>query len=178
MIICVIPIFQSFIHLKMKKYLFILIAGLIISGCNKKTNEAIPVDISAEITLDSTLIQKTGADEFGMKHYVIAFLKRGPNRPADSAEAAKLQKAHLENIMRLADEGKLILAGPFMDNDDMRGIYIFDVATLEEARLLTETDPAIQAGSLVMELKPWYGTAALLLVPDIHKKLEKKNIAE
>ena len=80
--------------------------------------------------------------------------------------------------MRLADEGKLILAGPFMDNDDVRGIYIFDVTTIEEAKKLTETDPAIQAGVLVMELKPWYGSAALLLVPEVHKKLEKKSISE
>lgn len=163
----------------MKKYILILIVGILISACNKKKTETKPAEVPAEVIIDSTLIQKTGADEYGMKHYVIAILKRGPNRTKDSTEAAELQKAHLENIMRLADEGKLVIAGPFMDDiDDVRGIYIFDVETIEEARKLTETDPAIQAGSLVMELKPWYGSAAIMLVPEIHKKLEKKNIAE
>jgi len=163
----------------MKKYILILSAVILISACNKKTNESKPAEVPSEAIIDSLLIQKTGADEYGMKHYVIAILKRGPNRTKDSVEAAKLQKAHLENIMRLADEGKLVIAGPFMDDiDDVRGIYIFDVETIEEARILTETDPAIQAGSLVMELKPWYGSAALMFVPEIHKKLEKKNIAE
>lgn len=166
--------------INMKKIIFLLFIGIISFSCQPKqpeiTNNETQLLIEPEI--DSSLIKKLKADEYGMRHYIIAFLKRGPNPPKDSVEAAKLQKAHLENIMRLADEGKLILAGPFTDDDEVRGIYIFDVATIEEARKLTETDPAIQAGSLIMELKPWYGSAAIMIVPDVHKKLEKKNIAE
>jgi uncharacterized protein YciI len=83
----------------------------------------------------------------------------------------------LDNITRLAEEGKLVLAGPFYGNDDdLRGIYIFDVSTLEEARELTETDPAIQAGTLKMELRLWYGSAALMKVNELHTKLAKKDI--
>ncbi len=69
--------------------------------------------------------------------------------------------------------GKLVLAGPFMDEGDLRGIYIFNVTTIEEAQSLTETDPAIQAGSLVMELKPWYGSAALMGVNSEHDRISK-----
>lgn len=127
---------------------------------------------------DSVKAAKYGSDNYGMKKYVMAFLKKGPNRSQDSVEVARLQKAHLENIFRMADEGKLVLAGPFLNNDSIRGIYIFDVRTLEEARKLTESDPAIQAGSLVMELREWYGSAALLEVNAIHKTLEKKNIID
>ncbi|GAB4248041.1 MAG: hypothetical protein Kow0027_10220 [Saprospiraceae bacterium] len=122
--------------------------------------------------LDTALVRQTGADQYGMRQYVMAFLKAGPNRDLSKEEAAKLQMAHLENIGRMADAGKLVLAGPFMDDGDLRGIYIFNVPTIEEARALTESDPAIQAGSLVMELKPWYGSAALVLVNDLHKKLQ------
>ena len=68
------------------------------------------------------------------------------------------------------------MAGPFLDNGDLRGIYIFDVKTIEEAKELTETDPAIQAGSLVLELKPWYGSAGLMQVNEIHKKIQKTPI--
>ncbi len=85
------------------------------------------------------LAQKLGADEYGMKTYVIAFLKSGPNRPKDAVARAELQKAHLKNITRLADEGKLIIAGPFMDDQPIRGIFIFNVSTIEEAQKLTET---------------------------------------
>lgn len=127
---------------------------------------------------DAGLAKKLGADEYGMKTYVMAFLKTGPNRLKDSAAREELQKAHLKNIMRLADEGKLIVAGPFLDNQDIRGIFIFNVSSVEEAQKLTETDPAVKAGSLVMELHPWYGSAALVEAFKLHKKVEKKSVAE
>jgi len=127
---------------------------------------------------DSLLAKKYGADDYGMKKYVVAFLKRGPNRELDSKKAAQLQKAHLENIVKMAEEGKLVLAGPFFGSGEIRGIYIFNVESIEKAKILTNTDPAIQAGSLEMELKEWYGSAALLAVNDIHKTLAKKGIIE
>ena len=101
---------------------------------------------------DARLAAKVGADEIGMRNYVMAFLKSGPVKLTDSTERANLMSAHLKNIGRMADEGKLILAGPFTDNGTIRGIYLFNVATLDEAKALTETDPAIQRGTLVMEL--------------------------
>ena len=56
---------------------------------------------------------------------------------------------------KMAADGKLVMAGPFLDNGELRGIFIFDVATLEEAKALTEADPAVKAGKLIMELHPW-----------------------
>jgi len=158
--------------------LFLLVA---FSSCQTETpanaekeNQVAPT----ETTYDSLMAAEYGADDYGMKSYVMAFLKRGPNRDLSEEEAQKLQMQHLENITRMAEEGDLILAGPFMDDGDIRGIYIFDVRTVEEAEALTNTDPAIQAGSLVMELKPWYGSAALMSVNDLHGKLQKKGITE
>jgi len=125
---------------------------------------------------DQALATELGADDYGMKTYVMAFLKAGPNRSQDSITRANLQRAHLNNIKRLANEGTLVLAGPFLDEGPVRGIYIFDVRTLEEAAALTKTDPAIQAGSLEMELHPWYGSAALSKLLDIHPVISKKQI--
>lgn len=127
---------------------------------------------------DAQLAKKLGADKYGMKTYVMAFLKSGPTNIKDSTASAELQKAHLKNIIRLANEGKLIIAGPFLDNQEIRGIFIFNVSTVEEAKKLTETDPAIKAGELVMELHPWYGSAALVEAYNIHKKIEQKSVAE
>jgi uncharacterized protein YciI len=124
--------------------------------------------------VDTALIRKTGADAYGMKNYVIAFLKAGPKRDQDSAAAAQLQKAHLHNISVMAAQGKCVVAGPFTDGGDLKGIYIFNVKTIEEAQKLTETDPAVQAGRLTMELHPWYGSAALMEVYKIHQKLQTK----
>ncbi len=130
----------------------------------------------AKTEFDEELAQKLGADDYGMAQYVMAFLKTGPNPSKDSLTRAKLQRAHLDNITRLAEEGKLLLAGPFLDGGDIRGIYVFDVKTTEEAEALTKTDPAIQAGSLVMELHPWYGSASIKMINDWHKKIAKKGI--
>lgn len=123
---------------------------------------------------DSLLARRLGADRIGMKVYVMAFLKKGPNRSQDSTEAAQLQAAHMANIQRMAREGSLVVAGPFMDDGDLRGIYIFNVSTVDSARALTESDPAVKAGRLTMELHPWYGSAALMEVTRIHKTLRQQ----
>src|SRR5579862_1730716 len=126
---------------------------------------------------DAQLAQKLGADEYGMKTYVMVFLKTGPNKLTDTVASAAVQNANLKNIMRLAAEGKLIIAGPFLDDQEIKGIFIFDVSTIDEAKKLSETDPAVKAGTLIMELHPWYGSAALVETIEIHKRIQRKNIA-
>ena len=126
---------------------------------------------------DARLAARLGADEYGMKHYVMAFLKAGHNRSQDSVEASAIQSAHLKNIMRLAGEGKLLVAGSFLDDQELKGIFIFNTGSLEEARALAETDPAVRAGRLVLEPKAWYGSAALQEVNRIHGTIVKKSVA-
>ncbi|XOV94035.1 MAG: YciI family protein [Bacteroidota bacterium] len=148
-----------------------------IFGCDVKTSVEVETDFGdSKITYDSLLAVETGADPYGMRQYVLAYLKAGPNRGQEAAEADRLQRAHLDNISRLAEQGKLVLAGPFMDDGDVRGIYIFAVESIAEAEELTATDPAIKAGRLIMELHPWYGSAALLKVNEIHKKISREKI--
>lgn len=130
---------------------------------------------SSKPKYNAGLAKKLGADDYGMKKYVMAFLMAGPNRAQDSVTAAQLQAAHMANIQRMADAGQLVLAGPFMDGGELKGIYIFNVETIEKAKELTETDPAVKAGRLIMELHPWYGSASLIETPELHKTLQKKN---
>ncbi len=163
-----------------------LCALFLYSCCDKEEKKEVKEEkriiIEEEITeeptegFDSLRAEKLGADDYGMKPYVMAFLKKGPNRDLDSAQAADLQRAHLDNIVKMAEDGTLVVAGPFMDDGDIRGIYIFNVATLEEAQELTNSDPAVQAGSLIMELHPWYGSAALMEVNEIHNNIAKISI--
>ena len=124
---------------------------------------------------DPRLARELGANEFGMRNYVVALLKVGPNRNQDAATAASLQRAHLDNIRRLLETGQLLMAGPFTDDGDLRGLYVFNVETIDDARRLTETDPAIAAGRLVMDLRPWYGSAALMQVPAVHSRIAAKH---
>jgi uncharacterized protein YciI len=90
----------------------------------------------------------------------VAFLTRGAKWTAEhTAATEELQKAHLANVNRLAEMKKLVVAGPFGDKGNLRGIFVFKVASLDEAKALTATDPAVQAGRLAVDLHPW-------LVPD------------
>jgi uncharacterized protein YciI len=86
----------------------------------------------------------------------LGFLKRGDKwTPEKTPATAELQKAHLANINRLAEMKKLVVAGPFGDDGDLRGIFVFKVASLDEAKALAETDPAVKAGRLAIDMHPW-----------------------
>jgi uncharacterized protein len=126
---------------------------------------------------DSVLAKKWGADEYGMKQYVLAFLKKG-SKTFDSSQRNQLLQGHLKNIGRLAKEGKLLLAGPFLDKGDLAGIFIFNVTTIEEAKNLVATDPAVKAGLFAIELHPWYGSAALMEVGNLHRNVQKNSITD
>jgi uncharacterized protein YciI len=125
---------------------------------------------------DKALAEKLGADEYGMKQYVFVILKTGPAKIEDKAKVNELFRGHMENIGRLADEGKLVVAGPFMKNDrNYRGLFILNVKTVEEAKALLDTDPAVKAQLLEAELIPWYGSAALGEYLPVHEKIAKEN---
>lgn len=131
--------------------------------------------LTAQNSYDADLAKRLGADERGMKMYVLCILKTGPKDAEIQGDARKeIFAGHFANIGKLADEGKLAVAGPFGKNDRAyRGLYIFNVATIEEAEKLVMRDPAVKAGVFVPELTPWYGTAAMMVVSDTHKKIEK-----
>jgi uncharacterized protein len=100
-----------------------------------------------------------------IKQYYFVMLSKGPNRNHDSATAAKIQEGHMANITRLYKEGKLKVAGPFGDDGDWRGIFVFDCATKEEVEQLLKTDPAISSGRLVADIRPWWTAATGSFTP-------------
>jgi uncharacterized protein YciI len=111
---------------------------------------------------DEELATRLGADDYGMKSFVFVILKTGSNESTDKDLSSKAFSGHMENMDRLVKERKLIVAGPFVKNEKgYRGIFILDVASIEEANLLLNTDPAIQAKYLDTEVFMWYGSAAL-----------------
>jgi uncharacterized protein len=124
---------------------------------------------------DAELARKLGADERGMKMYVLCILKTGPKDAEFTGKARDdIFAGHFANIGRLADEGKLAIAGPFEKNErSYRGLYIFNVPTIAEAEKLVVLDPAVKAGVFVPEMTLWYGSAALMAMPDIHKRIQK-----
>lgn len=101
-------------------------------------------------------VMKKPATPFKLTTAYLAFLTRGAKwTPEETPATAELQKAHMANIYRLAETKKLVVAGPFGDDGQLRGIFVFKVATLAEARALADTDPAVQAGRLALDIHPW-----------------------
>ena len=126
---------------------------------------------------DKALADSLGGDDYGMKAYIFAILKTGTNATDNKPMVDSLFKGHLANIGRLADEGKLIVAGPLKKNDkSYRGIFILNVKTIAEADSLLLTDPAIKEKLLEAELYQWYGSAALPVYLKAHEKIEKKKM--
>jgi uncharacterized protein YciI len=124
---------------------------------------------------DAELAKSVGADDFGMRKYVLVVLKTGTTPMPAGKERDEMFKGHFANINRLAAEGKLALAGPFDGVDGWRGLFILAVSDIEEAKQLTATDPVVSSGEMVAEYHKYYGSAALMLVNDAHKQVAMKS---
>ena len=120
---------------------------------------------------DPALAAKFGADERGMRPYVLVILKTGPNKMPAGPERDAMFRGHFANMQRLSDEGKLVLAGPLDGVDGWRGLFVFAVADIEQARQLAATDPVLVNGEMVAEYHAYYGSAALIGLPVVHKRL-------
>lgn len=125
---------------------------------------------------DSELADSLGADAYGMRMYQLVILKTGTEVIEDKELVQKLFRGHLDNIGRLAEEGKLVVAGPLGKNElQYRGIFIFKLDNREEIQELLKTDPAIEAGIFDVEILDWYGSAALPMYLPYHKQIEKEQ---
>lgn len=139
----------------MKKITFLMLllsVGLLVNAQEKKINP----------NYDEALAKKYGAAENGMKMYVLVILKTGTNTTATKLETDSAFAGHMANIGKLVKENKLIVAGPLGKNDKTyRGIFILNTKSLDEAKEILATDPAVKAKLLDADIMNWYGSAAL-----------------
>jgi uncharacterized protein YciI len=129
----------------------------------------------APASYDQELAGRLGADEYGMRSYVLVVLKTGPNKMPPGPERDEMFRGHFANIKRLSDEGKLVLAGPFDGVDGWRGLFVFAARDIDEAKKFAETDPVLVKGEMIAEYHRYYGSAALMLVHELHPKLARKS---
>ena len=111
-----------------------------------------------------------------MKMYTLVILKKGSANITDKKLRDSIFRGHMANIKRLANENKLLVAGPMSENNkNYEGIFIFNTADTSEARQWLNTDPAIQSKDIDAEIYGWYSSAALQKVSEIHSTLQKKS---
>jgi uncharacterized protein YciI len=134
------------------------------------------IDAQKTNSFDSALANKLNADDYGMKSYVLVVLKKGTSNINDKNIPDSIFRGHMANIQRLANENKLVLAGPTGENDKgYEGIFIFNTADTNAAKQWLSTDPAVISHHLDAEIYAWYGTAALQQIPLLHQKIQKKK---
>ena len=143
---------------------------------------AAPTSLSAEMPApsgyDAALAEELGADDYGMRAYVFVMLRTGPADAeiTDKELRSEMFRGHFANMGKLAKEGKLVLAGPLSDGTNERGLFILNVASIEEARLLMQDDPTIAAGIFTVDYLNYYGSAAPMKLNDIHATIQKTSI--
>ena len=129
-------------------------------------------EMTSTTAYDAALAKRLGADERGMHRYVLVILKTGPTRVPDGEARKAMFAGHFANMERLSKAGKLVLAGPFeKDAAGWRGLFVFAVDDVKEATRLVATDPVIVNGEMVAEYHRWYGSAAVMQVPQVHETL-------
>ena len=156
----------------MNKSIVLLVAAIVSGALFASSARA---EEKAAPGFDAALAQQVGADEYGMRSYVLVILKTGPTPLPKGEKRDAMFKGHFANMERLANEGKLAVAGPFDGVDGWRGMFIFAVKDIEEAKALTATDPVIVNGEMIAEYHKYFGSAALMLVNETHKKVAKQN---
>ncbi len=100
-----------------------------------------------------------------MKQYWFVMLSKGPRRgeTISSERAAELQAGHMAHMGEQHAAGRLVLAGPFGDDGDWRGIQIYDAASQEAVEAICAEDPAVKAGRLACTVHPWWGAVGTAL---------------
>lgn len=125
---------------------------------------------------NESLAQSLDADAYGMKQYVLVLLVTGKAKIEAPDRLNKLMAGHMSNMVKLAQEGRLLMAGPFGKNEiNGRGLFIINTSSVEQARKIVHSDPAVQAGVLEAIYIPWYGSAALPLLSPLHGQIQKSS---
>jgi uncharacterized protein YciI len=146
-----------------------------LAGCTALPSEA-PTPIAS--VYNEQLATEFGADEYGMRSFVLVTLKTGPADITDKEKRSDLFSGHFANISRLAEQGNLVLAGPLGGEGGKRGIFVLNTPDIETAKAMMVGDPTITSGIFTPEYNKFYGSAALMGLNDVHAQIRKTKVGE
>lgn len=120
-------------------------------------------------------------EERPQRDYVFVFIRTGPAKDLSPEERAKAFEGHFSNMKRLAEEGELLIAGPFgepLSAPDHRGLFVIDEPTLAGGMAHARTDPTTVAGVFVLQGHLFTTDAPLTELPRLEKEDEAKRLAD
>lgn len=153
----------------------VVFAMLAIAGADAKAQTTQAADVP-RAGYDAALAEKLGADEYGMRAYVLVILRTGPTPVAKGEARDAMFRGHFANMKRLAGEGTLVLAGPLDGVDGWRGLFVLAVDSIDAAKAAVATDPVVIQGEMVPEFHTYYGSAGLITINELHGRISKKEI--
>ena len=87
---------------------------------------------------------------------------------ADLALNRRVRPAHVEYVLRLLNDGRLVVGGPFRDGSG--ALFVYEVADVDQARSIVADDPYVREGVVTSHaLREWDSFAAApALIADDH----------
>jgi len=137
----------------MKILSFVFCIAFVVASCNNEHSTSISEVKPAE---KYDLAKDTSVYSGEMKRFWLVHLMKGPIRNQDSVSRVKIQAAHIANIVRLAKEGKIIMAGPIGVEGELQGIFLMNCNDSTEVESYVNTDTAVITGRLIMKYYPWW----------------------
>lgn len=116
--------------------------------------------------------QETGPETTSV--YYVVFLRPDPARkPLAKEEGERIQKAHMVNILKMADDGYLAAAGPF-ENDPppISGVFVMKAKSIDEARRIAGEDPTVREHRNAIDVHAWRAPAG---IGDEYFRLHKEH---
>jgi uncharacterized protein YciI len=94
-----------------------------------------------------------------LQEFQLILLRRPHGAPDyDDQTLARIQRDHVAFYASMREAGHVVTNGPVLRQPDeaLRGIAVFAVESVDRARELASTDPAVRAGRLAVEAMSWW----------------------
>jgi uncharacterized protein YciI len=149
--------------------------GVVFGEKRVKIRSSLPMLIAAAVLCFVAPVALAGSNtrslqesKFEMRTFYLCLLVKGPKfNPAETPHNASWGPGHARHVSSLIEAGLVAMAGPFTDDDRIRGVLITTAASAEEARSLAEADPAVKAGHFSVEVLQWFAAKNVMKKPDI-----------